>query len=159
MPLKQVVALRIVVLLGISCMFNSMDRQVFPALLSTIIPDLAWPCLRLASSAPSSLSWWLSSVRLAAGSWRGSGASRCLLAGLIAYSVFTFVTPFAIGFVTLAAYRTLTGAGEALRVGAVFACLGGYFGERRGTFMGIIHAFLACWAMVVVGAQIIDFTS
>lgn len=37
-PVKRVTALGIVALLGISYMFNSMDRQVFPALLSAIIP-------------------------------------------------------------------------------------------------------------------------
>jgi hypothetical protein len=49
------------------------------------------------------------------------------------------ITPLATGFLTLAAYPRLTGAGEALQVGAVFACLGGYFGERRGTFMSIVR--------------------
>ena len=34
LPIKRSVALGIVVILGISYMFNSMDRQVFPALLS-----------------------------------------------------------------------------------------------------------------------------
>jgi hypothetical protein len=38
-PLKQFAVAGIVALLGLSYMFNSIDRQVFPALLSAIIPD------------------------------------------------------------------------------------------------------------------------
>lgn len=37
--LSQTAVARIVALLGISYMFNAMDRQVFPALLSAIIPQ------------------------------------------------------------------------------------------------------------------------
>ena len=38
-PLNQIAVAGIVALLGVSYMFNSMDRQVFPALLSAIIPQ------------------------------------------------------------------------------------------------------------------------
>jgi MFS family permease len=84
------------------------------------------------------------------------GRKAVLVGGLVAYSLFTFITPLATGFVTLATYRTLTGAGEALQVGAVFACLGGYFGKRRGTFMGVIQAFFGLGALLgpVVGARL-----
>lgn len=84
------------------------------------------------------------------------GRKAVLAGGFVAYSVFTFLAPLATGFVILAAYRTVTGAGEALQVGAVFACLGGYFGERLGTFMGIIQAFFGLGALLgpVVGARL-----
>jgi MFS family permease len=52
------------------------------------------------------------------------------------------------------------GAGEALQVGAVFACLGGYFGERRGTFMGIIQAFFSLGTLLgpILGARLFTWS-
>jgi MFS transporter, DHA1 family, inner membrane transport protein len=56
----------------------------------------------------------------------------------------------------LSIYRTLTGAGEALQIGAVYTCLGGYFVGRRGTFMGVLQAFFGLGALLgpVVGARL-----
>jgi MFS family permease len=138
----------IVVLLGISYMFNSMDRQVFPALLSAISPDygLTLPQAGLVSTIFTvtvaifgGLSGWFM-MRF--------GRKAVLVGGLVAYSIFTLITPLAGGFLSLAAFRTLTGAGEALQIGAIYACLGGYFGGRRGTFMGIIQAFFGLGALL-----------
>jgi hypothetical protein len=72
--LNQIAVAGTVALLGISYMFNSMDRQVFPALLSAIIPQdgLTLPQAGFVSTALPS--WWRSSAPSAAGSWRGSGA-------------------------------------------------------------------------------------
>lgn len=156
MPIKRSAALGIVVLLGVSYMFNSMDRQVFPALLSTIIPryGLTLPQAGFVSAV---FTVMVAIFGALSGWFMGRyGRKAVLVGGLIAYSVFTLVTPLATGFVTLAAYRTLTGAGEALQVGAVFACLGGYFGERRGTFMGIIQSFFGLGALLgpVLGARL-----
>ena len=160
MPLKRMAALGIVVLLGISYMFNSMDRQVFPALLSTIIPRYG---LTLPQAGFVSVVFTVMVAIFGAlsGWFMGRfGRKPVLVGGLIAYSAFTFLTPFATGFGTLATYRTLTGAGEALQVGAVFACLGAYFGERRGTFMGIIQAFFGLGALLgpILGARLFTWS-
>jgi MFS family permease len=137
-------------------MFNSMDRQVFPALLSAIIPryGLTLPQAGFVSAV---FTVMVAVFGALSGWFMGRfGRKTVLVGGLIAYSIFTLVTPLATGFVSLAMYRTLTGAGEALQVGAVFACLGGYFGERRGTFMGIIQAFFGLGALLgpVLGARL-----
>ena len=146
----------IVVLLGISYMFNSMDRQVFPALLSAIGPHygLTLPQAGLVSAIFTvtvaifgALSGWFMTR---------FGRKAVLVGGLVAYSIFTLITPLAGGFLSLAAFRTLTGAGEALQIGAIYACLGGYFGSRRGTFMGIIQAFFGLGALLgpVLGTRL-----
>jgi MFS family permease len=155
-PIKRPAALGIVALLGISYMFNSMDRQVFPALLSAIIPryDLTLPQAGFVSAV---FTVMVAIFGALSGWFMGRfGRKSVLVGGLIAYSLFTLATPLATGFITLAAYRTLTGAGEALQVGAVFACLGGFFGGRRGTFMGIIQAFFGLGALLgpVLGARL-----
>jgi MFS transporter, DHA1 family, inner membrane transport protein len=84
------------------------------------------------------------------------GRKAVLVGGLFAYSIFTLITLFATGFTTLSIYRTLTGAGEALQAGAVYACLGGYFAGRRGTFTGVVQAFFGLGALLgpVVGARL-----
>jgi DHA1 family inner membrane transport protein len=155
-PLNRTAVAGIVALLGVSYMFNSMDRQVFPALLSAIIPQygLTLPQAGFVSTVFTvmvaifgALSGWFMAR---------FGRKAVLVGGLLAYSLLTLITPLATGFTTLSLYRTLTGAGEALQVGAVYACLGGYFAERRGTFMGMVQAFFGLGALLgpVVGARL-----
>ena len=155
-PLNQIAVAGIVALLGISYMFNSMDRQVFPALLSAIIPQygLTLPQAGFVSTVFTvmvavfgTLSGWFMAR---------FGRKPVLVGGLPAYSLFTLITPLATGFSTLSLYRTMTGAGEALQIGAVYACLGGYFAGRRGTFMGMVQAFFGLGALLgpVVGARL-----
>jgi MFS family permease len=155
-PLNQVAAAGMVALLGVSYMFNSMDRQVFPALLSAIIPQygLTLPQAGFVSTVFTvmvalfgTLSGWFMAR---------FGRKPVLVGGLLAYSLFTLITPLATGFTTLSLYRTLTGAGEALQIGAVYACLGGYFAGRRGTFMGMVQAFFGLGALLgpVVGTRL-----
>jgi DHA1 family inner membrane transport protein len=154
--LNQIAVAGIVALLGISYMFNSMDRQVFPALLSAIIPQygLTLPQAGFVSTVFTVMvaifgafsGWFMARF----------GRKPVLVGGLFVYSLFTFVTPLATDFTTLSIYRTLTGAGEALQIGAVYACLGGYFAARRGAFMGLVQAFFGLGALLgpVVGARL-----
>jgi MFS transporter, DHA1 family, inner membrane transport protein len=155
-PLNRTAVAGIVALLGISYMFNSMDRQVFPALLSAIIPQygLTLPQAGFVSTVFTvmvaifgALSGWFMAR---------FGRKAVLVGGLLAYSLLTLITPLATGFTTLSLYRTLTVPVEALQVGAVYACLGGYFAERRGTFMGMVQAFFGLGALLgpVVGARL-----
>jgi predicted MFS family arabinose efflux permease len=152
----QMPAGALVVLLGFSYMFNSMDRQVFPALLTAIIPHYR---LTLSQAGLASTIFTVTvAIFGALSGWFMMRFSRkaVLVGGLVAYSVFTLITPLAGGFLSLATFRTLTGAGEALQIGAIYACLGGYFGNRRGTFMGIIQAFFGLGALVgpVLGTRL-----
>lgn len=159
-PIARFTAMGIVVLLGISYLFNSMDRQVFPALLSAIIPQYGLT-LPQAGFVSAVFTVMVAIFGALSGWFIGRfGRKAVLVSGLIAYSGFTFITPFATGFVSLAAYRSLTGAGEALQVGAIFACLGGYFGKRRGTFMGVLQAFFGLGALLgpVLGARLLAWS-
>src|SRR6201984_917856 len=122
----------LVLLLGVSYMFNAIDRQVFPALLGSIRADYG---LTLPEAGFVSTVFTVNVAILAALSgWFMArfGRRYVLLGGLVCYSLFTLLTPLATGFVSLTVLWALTGVGEALQVGAVFACLGVYFGARRG---------------------------
>jgi MFS family permease len=152
----------LVLLLGVSYMFNAMDRQVFPALLASIRADYE---LTLPQSGFVSTIFTVNVAIFAALSgWFMArfGRRYVLLGGLVSYSLFTLLTPFATGFVSLTLLRALTGVGEALQVGAVFACMGAYFGARRGAAMSAMHSLVPCWARVSKAGRIrglLRFTS
>jgi MFS transporter, DHA1 family, inner membrane transport protein len=141
-------------------MFSAMDRHVFPALLASIRADhgLTLPRGGFASTVFAvnvaifaALSGWLMT----------KFGRRCvLLGGLVDYSLLTPLTPFATGFVSLALLRALTGAGEVLQIGAIFACVGAYFGARRGAAMGAMQTFFDLGAFLdpVLGTRLESWT-
>jgi len=89
------------------------------------------------------------------------GRRYVLLGGLVGYSLFTLLTPFATGFVSLVLLRALTGVGEALQIGAIFACMGAYFGARRGSAMGAMQTFFGLGAFLgpVLGTRLESWTN
>jgi MFS family permease len=134
-------------------MFNAMDRQVFPALLGSIRADYG---LTLPQGGFVSTVFTVNVAIFAALSgWFMArfGRRHVLLGGLVGYSLFT---PFATGFVSLTLLRALTGVGEALQVDAVFACMGAYFGARRGAAMGAMQTFFGLGAFLapVLGTRL-----
>jgi DHA1 family inner membrane transport protein len=151
----------LVLLLGVSYMFNAMDRQVFPALLASISADYG---LTLPQGGFVSTVFTINVVIFAALSgWFMArfGRRHVLLGGLVGYSLFTLLTPFATGFVSLALLRALTGVGEALQIGAIFACMGAYFGARRGSAMGAMQTFFGLGAFLgpVLGTRLESWTN
>jgi MFS transporter, DHA1 family, inner membrane transport protein len=149
-------AVGLVLLLGVSYMFNAMDRQVFPALLGSIRADYG---LTLPEAGFVSTVFTVNVAIFAALSgWFMArfGRRYVLLGGLVCYSLFTLLTPLATGFVSLTVLRALTGVGEALQVGAVFACMGAYFGARRGAAMGAMQTFFGLGAFLgpVLGTRL-----
>jgi predicted MFS family arabinose efflux permease len=154
-------AIGLVLLLGVSYMFNAMDRQVFPALLGSIRSDYG---LTLPQAGFVSTVFTVNVAIFAALSgWFMTrfGRRYVLLGGLVCYSVFTLLTPLATGFVSLTALRALTGVGEALQVGAVFACMGAYFGAQRGAAMGAMQTFFGLGAFLgpVLGTRLESWTN
>jgi DHA1 family inner membrane transport protein len=154
-------AIGLVLLLGVSYMFNAMDRQVFPALLGSIRSDYG---LTLPEAGFVSTVFTVNVAIFAALSgWFMAkfGRRYVLLGGLVCYSVFTLLTPIATGLISLAVLRALTGVGEALQVGAVFACMGAYFGPRRGAAMGAMQTFFGLGAFLgpVLGTRLESWTS
>jgi MFS transporter, DHA1 family, inner membrane transport protein len=138
----------VMVLLGISYMFNAMDRQVFPALLGGIRTTYG---LTLAQSGFASTVFTINvAIFGAVSGWFLARFTRrsILVGGLIGYSVFTLVTPFAQGFISLSVYRAFTGVGEALQIATIFSCMGSYFGRSRGAAMGAMQAFFGFGALI-----------
>ncbi|HWJ41796.1 MAG TPA: MFS transporter [Candidatus Limnocylindrales bacterium] len=138
----------VMTLLGVSYVFNAMDRQVFPALLGGIRTTYG---LTLAQSGFASTVFSINVAIFGATSgWFLARFKRrsILVGGLIGYSLFTLVTPLAHGFVSLSVYRALTGVGEALQIATIFSCMGSYFGRTRGAAMGVMQAFFGFGALI-----------
>ena len=138
----------IVAALGCSYAFNGMDRQVFPSLLGPISKEYS---LTLAEGGFLTNAFAVNiAIFGALSGWFMArfGRKATLVGGLILYSVFTFITPLAHSYTELALYRSMTGAGEALHISAIFAMIGGYFGPKRGSFVGINNAFFGVGAFL-----------
>jgi MFS family permease len=130
-----------VLLLGFSYAFNGLDRSVFPALLSPISREFD---LTLTQGGFLANVFTLNIAIFGAlsGWFMGRfGRKRTLVGGLIAYSGFTFLIALAHNYAELAFFRAMTGAGEALHIATIFSMLGAYFGQRRGTYLGVNNAF------------------
>lgn len=146
-------------LLGVSYMFNAMDRQVFPALLGGIRTTYGFT---LAQAGFVSTVFTINvAIFGALSGWFLARFTRksILVGGLAGYSLFTLMTPLAQGFLSLSVYRSLTGVGEALQIASIYACMGCYFGKNRGTAMGVMQAFFGLGALIgpVVGTRLSDF--
>lgn len=159
-PHSRATIVGIMLLLGCSYMFNGMDRQVFPTLMEPIRAEFG---LSLPEGAFINTSFALM-IAICGGmtGWFMArfGRRATLVIGLISYSIFTFLTPFAFSFFDLAAYRFLTGGGEALHIGSIFAILGAYFGAQRGAAIGVVNSFFGVGAFLgpFLGARLFAWT-
>lgn len=155
-PLTGLLLVFVMGLLGVSYTFNALDRHVFPALLVGIRTTYG---LTLAQAGFVSTVFTVNVALFGALSgWFLKRFSRksILVGGLIGYSLFTIATPLAQGLPSLAAYRALTGVGEALQITAIYSCLGSYFGKRRGAAMGVMLTFYGLGALAgpIIGTQV-----
>jgi MFS family permease len=62
-----------------------------------------------------------------------------ILLGIGIYSVFTILTAVATGFPDMLTYRALSGVGEAMQNGALFAAVGAYFFANRAMALGALN--------------------
>lgn len=139
--ISPILLFALLLVLGSSYAFNGLDRSIFPALLSPINKEFGLTpaqggflanIFTINIAIFGGLSGWCMAR---------FGRKWTLVGGLILYSIFTLLTPLAHSYVTLALYRSITGAGEALHIAAIWSMLGAFFGSRRGTFLGINNAF------------------
>jgi MFS family permease len=140
-PISPTLLFTLLLVLGCSYAFNGLDRSIFPALLAPINKEFG---LSLAQGGFLSNIFTLNiAIFGALAGWfmLRVGRKWTLVGGLIFYSAFTLLIPLAHDYATLAFFRAMTGAGEALHIAAIYSILGAYFGSRRGTFLGINNAF------------------
>lgn len=118
---------------------NSMDRMLFPMLLSWISKSYHFALgeaglLATVFTLGMGLAAWPAGYLLD----RHSRKS-ILIWGMIVYSLATLLTIWARGFFDMLVYRAVSGVGEAMQLAAVFAVAGSYFYKNRAMVLGAVN--------------------
>src|ERR687886_176452 len=132
-------AITMLVILALSYVVNSMDRQVFPVLLPAVSRELG------ITLSPSGLLTTIFTLGIAiAGFPAGRMVDRysrkyMVMVGIAIYSIFTILTALAFGFWDMLFYRATTGIGEGMQQAAMFAAVGAYFYRNRAAAIGVLN--------------------
>jgi len=132
-------AITMLVILALSYVVNSMDRQVFPVLLPAVSQELG------ITLSPGGLLTTIFTLGIAiAGFPAGRMVDRysrkyMVMIGIAIYSIFTILTALAFGFWDMLFYRATTGIGEGMQQAAMFAAVGSYFYRNRAVAIGVLN--------------------
>ncbi len=138
LPMRLAIAAFLVV--AATYVVNAMDRIVFPVLLPGVAHEYGFP---LASGGFLATIFTLGlGVAGVPGGFLFDHMSRKWIAilGVVIYSVCTMLTCLSVGFYDMAAYRAVSGVGEALQNAAIFTMAGGYFFRNRTLAFGTLNA-------------------
>ena len=132
-------ALTMLVILALSYVVNSMDRQVFPVLLPAVSQEFG------ITLSPGGLLTTIFTLGIAvagfpAGRMVDRYSRKCMvMIGIAIYSIFTSLTALALGFWDMLFYRATTGIGEGMQQAAMFAAVGSYFYRNRAVAIGVLN--------------------
>ena len=139
---------------------NAADRVIFPVLLRPLTAEYGFS---LAEGG------FLATIYLLGLGIGGIGTGYLLdrwsrkgtmIAGIVVYSLFTILTAVAVGFADMAAYRVLTGIGEAMQNVALVIAVGAFYTGSRTFVIGLIQCALGVGSFLgpVVGASLLAAT-
>jgi MFS family permease len=132
-------ALTMFVIVGTSYSLNAMDRQVFSVLLPQIREEYSFG-LSTGGLLATIFGLGVGAGALVAGFLADRYSRKwVMIAGILIYSLFTFLIPLAHGFISMAVYRTVSGIGEGLQQAALYAAVGAYYSSRRATALGALN--------------------
>ena len=121
---------------------NAADRVIFPVLLRPLTAEYGFS---LAQGG------FLATVYLLGLGVGGIGTGYLLdrwsrkttmIVGVVVYSLFTILTVAALGFADMAAYRVMTGIGEAMQNVALVIAVGAFYSGSRTFAIGLIQCAL-----------------
>jgi MFS family permease len=129
-------------LICLTYVVNAMDRSVFPVLLpgaAGVAHEFAFP-LATGGLLATLFSLGLGIAGLPGGFLfdRMSRKSVAVL-GIVIYSICTVLTCLSVGFYDMAAYRVVSGIGEALQNAAIFSIAGAYFLRNRTLALSVLN--------------------
>jgi MFS family permease len=138
--LPQAAAIAVFLLIAATYVVNAMDRIVFPVLLPAVAREYGFP-LAAGGFLATIFTFGLGIAGLPGGFLfdRLSRKSIAVL-GVVVYSVCTVLTCLSVGFYDMAAYRAVSGVGEALQNMAIFTMAGAYFFRDRTLAFGALNA-------------------
>jgi MFS family permease len=118
---------------------NAMDRIVFATLLPAVSQDYGFP-LAAGGFLATVFTLGLGVAGIPTG-FLFDRMSRKTVAvlGIVIYSVCTLLTCLSIGFADMAAYRAVSGIGEAMQNAAIFTACGAYFSRNRSLALGALN--------------------
>jgi MFS family permease len=140
-----IVALAIVAL---TYVVNAMDRMVFPMLLGEVRSEYGF------SLAAGGFLATVFTLGLGVGGLPGGylfdrfSRKFVAIAGIVIYSACTVLTCFALGFLDMAAYRVITGVGEAFQNVAIFTMVGAFFAHNRTLAFGVLNLAYALGSFI-----------
>lgn len=126
-------------IVAVSYIVNAMDRIVFPTLLPNVAKEYGFP---LATGGFLATVFTLGlGVAGIPGGYLFDRMPRKYVAvlGIVIYSTCTLLTCVSVGFYDMAAYRAVSGIGEALQNAAIFTLAGAYFVSNRTLAMGLLN--------------------
>ena len=137
--LSNRVALVVLLLVASTYVVNAMDRIVFATLLPAVSKEYGFP-LSQGGLLATIFSLGLGIAGVPTG-YLFDRLSRKAVAiiGIAIYSTCTVLTCFSVGFADMAAYRSVSGIGEALQNAAIFTACGAYFPNNRTLALGVLN--------------------
>ena len=127
---------------------NAMDRIVFPVLLPAVAKEYNF------SLADGGLLATIFTLGLGLAGIPGGylfdkmSRKTVTVLGITIYSICTILTAIAIGFWDMAAYRAISGVGEALQNIAIFTLVGAYFIKNRTLAMAVLNVAYGVGAFI-----------
>lgn len=141
-------AITMLIILALSYVINSMDRQVFPVLLPAVSDELGIQIAR-AGLLSTIFTLGIAAIGMPAGRIADRYSRKyVILAGITIYSAFTILTALMPGFWSMLGVRAITGIGEGMQQAAMFAAVGAYFYMNRAMAIGVLNFAFGAGAFI-----------
>ena len=146
--LSRPIAITSFLLIAGSYVINAMDRAVFPVLLPAVVHEYGFDLARGGFLATIfTLGLGVAGVPSGVLFDRMSRKNIAIL-GIVIYSMCTLLTCLSVGFYDMAAYRAVSGVGEALQNAAIFTACGAYFSRNRTLALGLLNVAYGVGAFI-----------
>lgn len=142
-------AIVMLIILALAYVINSMDRQVFPVLLTTVVEDLGDVRLARAGLLSTIFTLGIAAIGFPAGRMVDRFSRKyIIMVGIAIYSIFTILTALAFGYWDMLLVRAITGVGEGMQQAAMFAAVGAYFYMHRAMAIGVLNFAFGAGAFI-----------
>lgn len=126
-------------LIAASYIVNAMDRIVFPTLLPAVAHEYGFS-LAAGGFLATIFTLGLGIAGIPTGFFFDKVSRKTVMViGIVIYSICTILTCLSVGFYDMAAYRAVSGIGEALQNAAIFTACGAYFSRNRTLVLGTLN--------------------
>ena len=118
---------------------NAMDRIVFATLLPAVSQEYGFP-LAAGGFLATVFTLGLGVAGVPTGFlFDRMSRKNVAVLGIVIYSICTILTCLSVGFADMAAYRAVSGVGEAMQNAAIFTACGAYFSRNRSLALGALN--------------------